>query len=131
MKSLTVLGTLVFVLAITQTRGLFFGTPRNQCTSNSQCRSFNRSRCDQPNFLLFCFGNARQTLVGGRCLNKNNVFCSVGSLLQGNTRNRGCNYRECAQCLENQDCRFDERCSGGTCYESNRTGGGNRIEISG
>ena len=94
MKALFLLA--VTALVIDQSQGLFFGTPvsepflsaclnmyicllqRSQCNSDSGCPTFRRSRCT-GDFLSCIFGNSQSYIVSGRCLNRSNLFCDVGS----------------------------------------------------
>merc|ERR1719260_562532 len=117
--------TLVALLLIGQASSLFFGTPNSQCNSNSQCPTFQRTRC-LGNSFIFCFGKSESYIVSGRCLDRSNFFCDVGNFLNGGRRNRNCRYRQCAQCLESSDCTgFDQYCSDGTCFTRNTNTGSN------
>ena len=145
MESRLVLLTFVALLFIGQASSLFFGTPvcrkltiqkynlmillfqNSQCNSDSQCPTFQRTRC-LGNSFIFCFGKSESYAVSGRCLNRSNIFCDVGSkqicdwklrihndfskdLLNGGRRNRNCRYRQCARCLVNSDCpSFNQVC---------------------
>merc|ERR1712141_517907 len=55
-----------------------FGTPSSTCSRDSQCGAFRRSQCLGTSF-IFCFGPSRAYTVRGRCLNRSNFFCDVGS----------------------------------------------------
>ena len=48
------------------------------CNRDSQCGAFRRTRCLGSQF-IFCFGDIRAFTVPGRCLNRSNFFCDVGS----------------------------------------------------
>merc|ERR1712109_350944 len=80
-----------------------FGTPSSTCSRDSQCGAFRRTQCLGTSFIL-CFGPSRAYTVRGRCLNRSNFFCDVGNFLGGERRPANCRSRECAQCLEDQDC---------------------------
>eukprot|EP00092_Neocalanus_flemingeri_P047277 GFUD01053535.1.p1 GENE.GFUD01053535.1~~GFUD01053535.1.p1 ORF type:complete len:125 (+),score=16.79 GFUD01053535.1:90-464(+) len=124
MNTLLVLSIIVLSLAIEQSQGLFFGTPSSLCNSDSQCPSFGRSECLGTSF-IFCFGPSRGYTVSGRCLNRSNFFCAAGNFLGGGRRNRNCNYRECAQCLQDSDCRgYNQYCSGNNCNTRTQTNTG-------
>merc|ERR1711878_159071 len=102
-------------LAALQSEALF-GTPSSTCSRDSQCGAFRRTQCLGTSF-IFCFGPSRAYTVRGRCLNRSNFFCDVGNVLGGGRRPANCRYRECAQCLEDQDCTgFDQYCSDFNCH---------------
>merc|ERR1739838_706525 len=103
MNTSIVLSLVIIALAIKQSHGLFFGTPNSECRSDSQCPSFGRSRCLGASFIL-CFGQSQSYTVSGRCLNRSNLFCTVGNILGGGRNNHNCAYRVCAECLQDSDC---------------------------
>ena len=51
----------------------------SSCRSNNQCRSFGRTQC-LGNQFIFCFGQTRGYTLPGRCVNRSNPFCDVGSM---------------------------------------------------
>eukprot|EP00092_Neocalanus_flemingeri_P055522 GFUD01065651.1.p1 GENE.GFUD01065651.1~~GFUD01065651.1.p1 ORF type:complete len:120 (-),score=8.95 GFUD01065651.1:25-384(-) len=119
MTACLVLTMIVLSLAIKQT---------SLCNSDSQCPKFRRG---QFGATLTIFGQqVGNTIVSGRCLTRSNIFCNLGNIFGGGRRN--CNYRECAQCLENSDCRgYDQYCSGNTCNTRTQTNPNNGIQVSG
>eukprot|EP00092_Neocalanus_flemingeri_P092732 GFUD01117773.1.p1 GENE.GFUD01117773.1~~GFUD01117773.1.p1 ORF type:complete len:119 (+),score=2.34 GFUD01117773.1:34-390(+) len=112
MTARLLLSMLALSLAIEQ--GLFFDTPTSLCNSDSQCPKFRRG---QFGATLTIFGQqVGNTIVSGRCLTRSNIFCNIGNIFGGGRRN--CNYKECAQCLNDGDCRGfnqDKECSANTC----------------
>eukprot|EP00091_Calanus_sinicus_P006381 TRINITY_DN17029_c0_g1_i1.p1 TRINITY_DN17029_c0_g1~~TRINITY_DN17029_c0_g1_i1.p1 ORF type:complete len:127 (-),score=7.38 TRINITY_DN17029_c0_g1_i1:171-551(-) len=112
----------LLLLAVCQTQAFFFGGRgllRSQCTSDSGCPTFRRSRC-LGDFISCIFGNSESYIVSGRCLNRSNLFCDVGNLAGGGRRPRNCRYGECAQCLQDSDCTgFNQYCLFSTCRTRN------------
>merc|ERR1712045_563538 len=119
----TLLIALLFLALTNLTFGLFFGTPRSSCSRNSQCRNFARSQCLGASF-IFCFGQSRPYTLPGRCIQRSNVFCDIGNVVGG--RRDNCLYNECADCLNSQDCGFNEYCSNHSCIQSNTATNDNR-----
>merc|ERR1712110_488892 len=109
------------LLVLEVSHGLFFGTPRSSCSRNSQCRSFARRQCLGAEF-IFCFGPSRAYTLPGRCVERRNFFCDIGNALGG--RGGDCRYNECANCLNSQDCGFDEYCSNSQCIQNNNNNNG-------
>ena len=57
---------------------LHWSVQSSTCSRDSQCGAFRRTQCLGTSF-IFCFGPSRAYTVRGRCLNRSNFFCDVGS----------------------------------------------------
>merc|ERR1711963_826859 len=99
MKSFTIvcISVLLFVSIFfhQEVDGLFFGAPRNNCSSNRQCRKT------------------------GLCRRVTNGLCSANNfvrrLFNRRARNGNCSAYRCAECTRDSHCGFQERCSGYSC----------------
>merc|ERR1712173_520061 len=70
---------------------------------------------------VYRHGITRDT-ISGMCVDRTGALCVVANWV-GN-KHRNCYYRECAECLEDSDCRYDEHCNTSYyCNENDRDRG--------
>merc|ERR1712062_401109 len=112
---------LIISLFVCLSNGFFFGTPRSECSRDSQCQSFSRTECLKTELLFFC-SVERPYRVPGKCVERNNVFCDLDNALNRGRRPENCRYRECARCLSSEDCAVGYDCRSYNCYK--RSGNG-------
>merc|ERR1711953_1041214 len=88
-------------LIVASSEALFFGVPRSSCRYDNQCRL-------------------------RKCVNRGNIFCGAGNffgrLFHGRrSRQRRCDWNECAECTQDYHCSSYERCSSYSCTAKTTT----------
>merc|ERR1711978_124665 len=113
-------GILIFSLLFCLTRGLFFRSELvSQCSRDSQCQTFGRTQCLKRELLFFCT-EERSYTVPGKCVQRTNLICGLGNVLNGNRRQENCKYTQCANCLLSQDCGLEYSCRDYNCRRNSR-----------
>ena len=116
-------------------------TSSGSCNRDSQCKPFKRTECTEYETIFFLLPpickRYHKFAIPGRCINRSNLFCDVGSNLEisflcfskiidhfldvfRGGKQQDCIYRECAQCLNDSDCGIGVYCSNYYCVSGSQ-----------
>merc|ERR1712080_301221 len=111
---------LALIFLVASSEGLFFGGPRiSSCRSNYDCPALISRNFVCKGFL--CLGGYTDSRrEGGKCVNRSGFLCNVGRVFSRRRRNQMCDYKECAECLNDSHCHGTRDSCGFSyrCYDS-------------